>query len=258
MENLNEFITKTVERLVQENDNSYHYRKPIVGFTTADDPGFLELRKTISFNHFLPEDMLPGAKSVVSFFIPVSDQTALSNLEGHGPSFEYAHVKWAQKGLVKNVIAGLQAALAEKGIHCSKNTEGAIPFTLTPPYHPWLQKPIAVMCGVGKFGLNRQIITKSGCAGRLGSIVIDAETIPTGRIKEEYCPYFIDKSCGECVKRCPVHALKYGDIDRVVCKAQIHSIRKNYAPDAEIVDSCAQCVAMPCALQIPDRSKLSK
>jgi Uncharacterized Fe-S protein len=253
MENLNEIITRTIEELVGARDDSAYYRKPIVGFTTADDPGFMELRNTISPNHFFPEDMLPGARSVVSFFVPVSEDIALGNIEEKIPSFDYAHVKWAQKGLMADIIAGLSVRLKEDGIRCSVNTEGKIPFVLEPPYHPWLQKPIAVMCGVGRFGINRQIITESGCAGRLGSVVIDAETEPTGKIEEELCPYFIDKSCGVCVRNCPVGALGYDCIDRHRCKMQIHSIHERYNGDKKIVDSCAQCVALPCATGLPDK-----
>jgi epoxyqueuosine reductase QueG len=255
MESLNEWIIQTIERLVRENDNSHGYRRPIVGFTTADDPGFMELRRTINPDHFLPEDLLSGAKSVVSFFVPVSEDTALGNLEHSCPSIGYAHVKWAQKGLMENIIESLKTELLDKGIRCSSNTE-QIPFVLVPPYHPWLQKPIAVMCGVGKFGLNRQIITKSGCAGRLGSIAIDAETVPTGRIQQEYCLYLVDGSCGECVKNCPVNALRYDSIDRNVCKKQIHRIQETYEGDLKIVDSCAQCVAMPCAISLPTLEKM--
>lgn len=254
MENLNEFITGSIERLVKKYDDGLGYRTPIVGFARADNPVFENLRKGISPIHYLPEDLLPGAKSVVSFFVPVSVETVKAN-NIHGPSIEYAHVKRMQKDLMENVISGMQEILAEKGIRCSGNTEG-IPFKLEPPYHPWLQKPIAVACGVGKFGINRQIITKSGCTGRLGSFVIDAETVPTGEIKEEYCLYLIDGSCGECVKNCPVGALTYDDIDRPVCKKQIHSIQLDYHGDLKISDNCAQCItAMPCSLGIPGRAQ---
>lgn len=255
MNDLNQKIIDIIKKAVKENDDSHGYREPIVGFTTADDPGFLDIRREINPDHYLPEDMLPGAKSVVSFFVPVSEVTALNNLH-NGPSYDYAHVKWAQKGLMQNVIEALRTELLKDGIHCSKNTEGVIPFTLTPPYHPWLQKPIAVMCGVGKFGINRQIITKSGCAGRLGSVVIDAETTPTGRIEEEYCLYLVDGSCGVCVKNCPVHALSYNMIDRPKCKEQIHMIHSDYTGADKIVDSCAQCVAVPCATHIPKKEDL--
>lgn len=256
MENPNEFITAEIERLVIKHDNGFGYREPIVGFTTADDPVFDNLRRGISPTHFLPEDMLSGAKSVVSFFVPVSVETVKSN-NLCGPSIEYAHVKRMQKDLMESIIDDLKESLAEKGIRCSDNTEGHIPFKLEPPYHPWLQKPIAVACGVGKFGVNRQIITKSGCTGRLGSVVIDAETIPTGRIQEEYCLYFADGSCGECVKKCPVGALKLDDIDRQACKHQIHKITEEYTGDLKISDNCAQCITgMPCSLRIPTHESL--
>ena len=256
MENLNQFITSEIERLVKVYDDGFDYGTPIVGFTTADDPVFENLRKGISPTHFLPEDMLSGAKSVVSFFVPVSLETVRSN-NLHGPSIEYAHVKRMQKDLMEHVIDGLKESLAAIGVRCSDNTEGHIPFQLTPPYHPWLHKPIAVACGVGKFGVNRQIITRAGCTGRLGSFVIDAETVPTGKIKEEYCLYFADGSCGLCVKNCPVGALSLDDIDRPCYKHKIHEITEGYHGDLKISDNCAQCITgMPCALHVPTHSDL--
>jgi epoxyqueuosine reductase QueG len=55
------------------------------------------------------------------------------------------------------------------------------PATLT---CPWSHKSVAVIAGLGSFGLHRMVITDAGCAGRFGSPVIAAESGA--------------KACGKC------------------------------------------------------------
>ena len=46
------------------------FQRPIFAIARADDPGFKEIRRpeVVGPHHLLPEDWLPGAKSVISFF----------------------------------------------------------------------------------------------------------------------------------------------------------------------------------------------
>jgi hypothetical protein len=40
------------------------YREPLVGFASAGDPRFRYLREAFSPVHLMPEDMVPGARTV--------------------------------------------------------------------------------------------------------------------------------------------------------------------------------------------------
>ena len=42
------------------------WREPLVGFASADDPGFAVLKDAVSESHAMPEDVLPGARSAVN------------------------------------------------------------------------------------------------------------------------------------------------------------------------------------------------
>jgi hypothetical protein len=54
----------------------------LVAVSDADDPGFRELKTTVSPTHRLPEDYLPGARSVLSWFIPFDRSVPESNEPG--------------------------------------------------------------------------------------------------------------------------------------------------------------------------------
>jgi epoxyqueuosine reductase len=73
---LAEYITATIRRLVAEADAATGYREPLVGFVAADDPRFRDLRRVVEPSHWLPQDLLPGTCSVVSFFVPFEPYVA--------------------------------------------------------------------------------------------------------------------------------------------------------------------------------------
>ena len=45
-------------------------RGPLIAAAAADDPRWLELRRVAHPDHRLPEELLPGARSVVAWFLP--------------------------------------------------------------------------------------------------------------------------------------------------------------------------------------------
>ena len=46
------------------------FRKPICGFSAADDPRYKELKTVIGPWHCLPTELLPEAKTVISYYVP--------------------------------------------------------------------------------------------------------------------------------------------------------------------------------------------
>jgi len=61
----------TKQDLISALRESVPGRSPLVGFAAADDPLFRENKRVVSPAHALPEDLLPGARTVVAFFIPL-------------------------------------------------------------------------------------------------------------------------------------------------------------------------------------------
>lgn len=110
---------------------------------------------------------------------------------------------------------------------------------------------MAYICGLGNFGLNQLIITKSGCAGRLGSFVIDASTDYDKPVEEEYCLYKNDGSCGVCIRNCPSEALTFKGIDKPKCNKWLNDNTNKCFGGDRAFKSCGKCFALPCALSKP-------
>jgi epoxyqueuosine reductase QueG len=69
-----------------ELDNVRLFDSPAVGFASSHDPFFTQLRNTgvVGPNHFLPEQLLPGAKTVISYFYPFTEEIRASNRPADG------------------------------------------------------------------------------------------------------------------------------------------------------------------------------
>lgn len=246
---LAELITETVQRLVRDAATATGYRMPLIGFASAENPRFLELRQVASPDHWLPADLLPGARSVVSFFLPFAPWVVEANARHR----EQVAREWALAYVETNALIGristhLIETLAERGIRAAAEpaTHNFDPIALT---SRWSHKSVAVIAGLGSFGLHQMVITDAGCAGRFGSLVLDAKVAPSDAVPKERCLYFRDGSCLECVLRCPVGALGVHEpLDKQRCYQRLLEVAGIYE-DLGLVDVCGKCVIGPCALE---------
>ena len=71
-EELIEMITEYVNDYQAIKDTESQWRDPIIGFADAQDALFPKLKEIISPTHLLPADIIPGARTVIAFFIPCS------------------------------------------------------------------------------------------------------------------------------------------------------------------------------------------
>ena len=58
------------------------FRKPICGFSAADDPRYKELKTVIGPWHCLPTELLPEAKTVISYYVPFTKEVAKAPKNG--------------------------------------------------------------------------------------------------------------------------------------------------------------------------------
>ncbi len=246
---LAEFITTTIRREVAEAGTITGYREPLIGFAAADDPRFAALRRVADPAHMLPHDLLPGARAVVSFFLPFAYWVVEANARHKKKvAREWAEAYVETNALIGRITAHLIQSLAKRGVRAAAEpaTHNFDPVSLV---SRWSHKSVAVIAGLGSFGLHRMVITDSGCAGRFGSLVIDAELPITSAQPKERCLYFRDGSCLECVLRCPVDALdENGRLNKQRCYQRLLRVAQEYEYLA-LADVCGKCAIGPCAFE---------
>lgn len=232
------------------------WRKPLLATAEADDR-FLILPDIASDEHLLPWELLPSAKTVLVFFIPFVRELIDENDSGKFPCRNWGLAYEATNDLINDLAARIKDYLAKLGYKS----------TLTPATHnfdeikltaKWSHKHLAHITGLGRFGVNAQLITPSGCAGRLGSLVTEADlgnnpvVESNSNISSELCLYKAGKKCLECLKRCPVGALNEKGIDRKRCftrlkvnvnhTSALYGLRKS-------THVCGKCVVnLPCSV----------
>ena len=242
-------ITTSIRRIVAEASTATAYRLPLVGFAPADDPGFKELRRIVGRQHRLPRHLLPGARSVVSFFLPFAPWVVEANAGDRdqvAPEWAVAYVE--TNALIATINERLITSLGEEDIRAVSEpaTHNYDPETLV---SSWSHKSVAVIAGLGTFGLHHMVITDAGCAGRFGSIILDAELPIEPPEFKQRCLYFYDASCLECITRCPVGALEPDvALDRHRCNRRLEEVAHQYEQLGR-APVCGKCVLGPCAFK---------
>ena len=238
-------IEEVIIKKLEELGRGDLFRTPHVGFCAADDPGFEELRTIIGPWHYLPGDILPGAKSVISYYVPFTAEVA------EGPkNTQYSSVKWGESYEIINAHFGAISdavieLLAAEGYRAEK-----IPATHT--YDPetlkckWSHRSAAVIAGLGSFGANKLVITEKGSAARFCTVITDAPLAPTGPYKGPECTYFRDGSCGLCFDICPAKALSEEAVDKFTCRDEMNLNEARIRETSHFAgsDTCGKCISI--------------
>jgi epoxyqueuosine reductase QueG len=182
---------------------------------------------------------------VIAFFLPFDPRVVEANsLHRDRVANEWSTAYVETNALIARISAHLSAELAQHGVRsaAAAATHNYDPVTLT---CPWSHKSVAVIAGLGSFGLHQMVITDAGCAGRFGSLVVDVDLRATAAAVRERCLYFHDGSCTECIDRCPANALSKGDsMDKQRCHRRLLEIAAQHGAKA-----CGKCAVVRCALQ---------
>ena len=230
------------------------WREPVIGVADAANPLFAELKQIVTPTHALPVDLVPGARSVIVFFVPFAENVAKSNRSGEWSSYEWMAAYADTNSLISDLTQHLHDVLTEAGFGASN---------LPPTYNydevnlcsDWSHRSAAYSAGVGTFGINHMLITKAGCCGRIGSVITSMELTPTPMLEEELCLFKRNGTCGACMKRCVVDAYEVIDgevkFDVRACNKQIY---ERVYPNRQVPggDSCGKCmVGVPCSVKAP-------
>ncbi|MGA2991115.1 MAG: hypothetical protein ABSD88_11630 [Candidatus Korobacteraceae bacterium] len=253
---LNELVRTDPRNALPEGDNITIWEEPVVGVAAANDPLFETLKQPQAVGpiHANPEYWLPGAKSVISFFLPFSQAVKKSyDRNSSLPSLEWVSARLNGEVFVNVVRRSLSRYLESQGGRAIvPNLDvryGAV--NMVPN---WSERHVAFIAGVGSFGHHCGLLTAKGAAGRIGSVVTDFDITPTKRPYNrvyEYCLWHFDRSCGACMKRCPVDAIRPEGKDHQICITN-HAkyIRPAYLDWG--YHSCGHCQTwLPCSSGIP-------
>lgn len=232
---------------------------PILSVGRADDPLFEEIRKpqVVGPHHRLPTDWLPGAKSVISLFLPFTERVVTSNTRDPGmPSYEwlFTRVDGQQHLLATGELAadalrreGYQAVVPQTDDRYVMRTSPMQTELPIPTWSSnWSERHVAFVTGLGTFGRMTNFITRRGCCGRFISIVTDWETEPDTRDYTDVYDYCT--GCGVCFENCPAGALSMAGKDIRKCSEYLRSISAKVAPRY----GCGKCQSgLPCSVERP-------
>ncbi|SHI57971.1 epoxyqueuosine reductase [Lutispora thermophila] len=248
--NIKDELIELIKKSVAESEERDFYRQPLIGFSSANDPLFKNIKNNAGLQHLYPQDILPEAKTVVSFFIPFSESVVSSNRVGDTVSIEWAESYVKTNKLINDISENMIDFLVQFGIKAAtvKATHNFDEKTLT---SGWSHRSAAYVAGLGKFGVNRMLITKAGSAGRYGTVIMSQEIFPDERTEEEYCLYYKNGSCLKCVKACPVDALSIDGFNRFQCYNRLLDISQQFT-DIGLCDVCGKCV-VSCPVAIIDK-----
>lgn len=237
------------------------FDEPIIGFAAADDEIFNTFRRkeVIGANYMSPDEWLPGAKTVISFFLPFSEAVRVSNrVDSTDPSTEWLYARIEGQEFIGKFIASVRQHMEKHRMNAcvpSSDERFGLKIEMTmngirPDFHAdskWSERHAAYACGLGTFGLSRGLITEKGMAGRFASIIVSEQFEPDLRKYTGVYDYCI--KCGACIRNCPAKAisLKHGK-NNVKCNRHVEAMKKKYAPRY----GCGKCqVGVPCEFRAP-------
>jgi len=270
-EQLAEFVTENPNNAIQ---TSYaldpnlagipYFEAPLLGCALADDPLFVQFQSDpviIGPMFRLPQQWLPGAKSIISFFLPFTEEIRSSNYDNLGePSEAWLHGRAEGQNFLMEVCRQLVQWLEEEGYEavipaghpdfCTNRDPNRVALGQPMFTSNWSERHVAFVAGLGTFSLTKHLITEKGVCGRFVSVITTAPLTPTPRPYSdpyEYCTF-----CGACTRRCPVNAIHVDTgKDMMTCAAFMDKNKATYAPR----HGCGKCqLKLPCTTRRPGKA----
>ncbi|WP_312197757.1 epoxyqueuosine reductase [Anaerospora hongkongensis] len=223
------------------------YEDPLLGIAAADDRMFGRLKEetAVGPQHCSPQEWLPDAQRVISYFLPFSKKIREANRK-QGIAADEWMIGRIQGEVLNNALrdelVNYFTAAGHKAVSPARDGR----FVVINRRSSWSERHVAYIAGLGTFSLSRSLITRRGSAGRLGSVIVDCFLEPTPRAYtqyEEYC-----SKCGACILRCPPLAINEQGKDNAVCSAYLDRVLARYQPKY----GCGKCqTGVPCEANIP-------
>lgn len=241
------FVETSELNFAADLDGIQIFENPIIGVAAYDDPIWKSLKEpaVVGPQHMTPLEWMPGAKSVISYFLPFSEVVRISNRNKGMPSKEWLYGRWDGELFNNKLRSLIVESVKDKGYRAVAPALEE-EFSVADHRSNWSERHVAFIAGLGTFSISYSLITKLGTAGRFGSVVIDKELEPSKREYtelREYCD-----CCGTCISRCPSSALTHEAKDKERCSNFLNKILEQNKPRY----GCGKCqTAVPCEFQNP-------
>lgn len=272
-EEIRQFVATSPENCLGENTSEPAFDPPLVGFSNGSDPLYDEYVSHIGnfyltplkiFHLAFPEqpDVTAPDIAVISWILPSTRATR----KDHSAQTRYPSERWARtryygekfnEALRRHVVsrlmdAGISAVAPILAPFWEKSMEG--------PYAPcsnWSERHAAHAAGLGTFGLCDGLITPLGKAIRTGSVVARMAISPGPRPythHHAWCLHYTHGTCGKCISRCPVGAIRSAGHDKKRCMIYTDQTMRDHVKKTFGITTyaCGLCQAdVPCMDHIP-------
>lgn len=154
---------------------------PLVGFASADDPFFQEMKKKEIGGGFFcsPCEWLEGAVSIISYFLPFTEEVRRSNDVRDDPSENWLYARFEGEKLnnrLREFIVEELKAIDRRAVAPLLEEDFIVDHGLLSSN--WSERHVAYAAGLETFSLSRGLITARGIAGRFGSVITEEKYIP--------------------------------------------------------------------------------
>jgi epoxyqueuosine reductase QueG len=205
----------------------------------------------------LPEEWLPAAKTVISFFLPYTDRIKAANARNYDwPADEWLHGRIEGQLFVKELTVYICKLLSDVGYESlapsldprikTGKPMGSDEYTQNAFTANWSERHAAYACGLGTFGLSKGLITEKGVCGRFGSVLTALDLDKDKRRYDgvdDYCT-----RCGACISNCPADAISMEGKDDTLCSVFLDKVFEKHDPWY----GCGKCqVGVPCEGDAP-------
>jgi len=243
---IKDFIDHSPENTLKNEANDKAFANPLVGFSRGNDPLYTAYKVHVGPFHLTPQEIFalsfwewsikPEELTVISWILPQTEQTKADNRkQDFYPSERWARARIfgeeVNVKLRKHVVASLKA----KGVEAvAPAITPQFSMRISPRYlfaSTWSERHAAYASGLGTFGLCDGLITPVGKAMRTGSVVARIQVAPTPRPykgRHDYCLYFSEGICGNCMPRCPVGAITEEGHDKMKCVKHLFPVTSDY------------------------------
>lgn len=245
VEQLSTRMKQTIIKAVQDINRPDLFREPLIGFSSANDPSYQELKTIIGPWHRLPGELLDEAVSVISYFVPFTRAVVM----GPTSTVDASYV-WGEAYQEINRQFPVIDQLVSELLHDYGFQTQTVPPSHT--YDPvdlqcyWSHRSTAVIAGLGRIGANRMVITDKGSGGRFCSIITTAHLEPNQTVAKERCLWHINRSCQKCFDICPVNALGPDVMDKFACQDLLNKYEADLIRTTalESADACGKCISV--------------